>query len=1289
MAWISSYRRIHISGTPISIGQYIGTLPVGQWASRILEIQGCGYIRSEQTLVLTDDFDPPGVPEFDLDNRHYLSFKPADTPVRLAHLRIGFREKATVQIVALFLHTPVQQTSATGEAGEVVTISLAFDAITEIRITSAPASLVDISFVPVSQGATDGWEELPGFSGPMRLPVSHPAYPCTAGESEDLSRSRNLALDRIQYGDPNRFTGNVNLLTVAGTVTLENGSAIVKGTDTQWTEELVGSIFKAQGDSAVYMILQIINTDKLLLSRSYVGNTNSNTPYEISSDSFAQLHEYLLCLVAGGADAGEMADRTIPEAVQSTGLIEVTNGSPTVSGQGTNWSSDLEKLILKVSGEATPYTIARVDSPSSLVLDKNYTGITGSGKRYTIQGILKPESTDEMAPHMSQQSPLDMTLLGSLQPAIAQALGLYWIDQTADQNKAYDYLIVADEGGALEDVNPTDISQFLERNDWELDGFIVFNKQQRPVAVLPSPLEPKVYSLPASGIVSPRNGDPNNCNAVGLRWDIGITTQGVLLPNSSVFYHLWRSDLGDEVPENPPLEDQYELITAEPAPSDIPLSERIQKPILVARPSEGSPQRPSDWPPFRLFGFDAALQNGWYSYKISGIDIFGRHSAQSEPAKWHQWTPMPEPRPWYYQDPPGEQDVHTFAVRLLDKVPPPAPAGIEAFALDSLDPTLVRDQSYSDWYSTLDPQEQDSVVGLRVRWLWTDSHMRQAPDTREFRVYFQMGSSLPHDWSSASNWQTRLYVVGFDEHLTITTDEEGQTLRTYEVFLPTPNDSVRDGLPLNPSLETPVIYAHIGVSAVDEKEYCEDDPKWSDEPWGNRPGNESRVGSPVKIFCVLRESPEPPLLPSADSEELLATSADFHGHSYFTFRWKARPFLKAHILRALDDSVFRADFNTRPRNLIDPSTDLNYFPQEADEPRWDIAKREQVAVELNSLNNFQHDTEGTKQAMIFYRQLSNDTLRILAGLPETAKAFSQLTVSPLDPDDTETADRPGPDNLLEYVPDQDLRIYIDTLDGRATNRYFYRAVYVDGAHNRSVSSLSSPPIALPNVVPPGRPTITAIVSGDRQISIKWASNQEADVECYEVYRTVDERAARSIKLMDLIHTEHPIQADPVDRPAEVVFEDHNVTPYTKSYYRIVAIDTAGNVSDSSPVVTSQAFDYGPPSVANWERLEWVKLDKEGIEYPIFDSTPGLVTAVAMFLNTEQKNVTALAQRKNGASWRSVTPWTRATMDEDRGIFCFKLYDKAVSTGPYQYRIRLMNSVGVSITMEERQLDEVN
>jgi hypothetical protein len=209
-------------------------------------------------------------------------------------------------------------------------------------------------------------------------------------------------------------------------------------------------------------------------------------------------------------------------------------------------------------------------------------------------------------------------------------------------------------------------------------------------------------------------------------------------------YHLWRADLGNGV--TPTTPGVYNLITKDHP--ILPVESQLEPPA--------TPQFSDVWPPFSLHAIDPGLRDGWYSYQVSGIDIFGRHSANSVAAQWWQWVPRPEPRPRYYQDPPGDRAIHPFAVHLLDELPPPSPTGIEASALDPLDPTVLKDAAYtawwnaltaSLWYRALPEEEKTNLIGLRVRWLWTYAHSQQAPDTREFRLYYhhgQMNALLGH-----------------------------------------------------------------------------------------------------------------------------------------------------------------------------------------------------------------------------------------------------------------------------------------------------------------------------------------------------------------------------------------------------------------------------------------------------------------------------------------------------------------------------------------------------------------
>jgi hypothetical protein len=876
-------------------------------------------------------------------------------------------------------------------------------------------------------------------------------------------------------------------------------------------------------------------------------------------------------------------------------------------------------------------------------------------------------------------------------------------------------------------------------------------------------------------------------------------------------YHVWRAALGNGA--TPTAPSNFTLVTRD-------------RPVLVTESAaSGTPQRATDWPPFPLHAIDEALRDGWYAYQVSGIDQFGRHSPNSPPGQWFQWTPPPEPRAWYYQDPPGDRVVHPFAVRLLVKTPPPRPSGIEASALDPNDPLVVKDAAYSAWwdelrraawYIALSEDERRNLIGLRVRWLWTTAHMRQAPDTREFRIYFELGllntlfgravsvaassatesivetdiandqpadsyaegwlrvgtdafpivaseagSPLrlrvrnigprddirPHpdtpctlaippafsagtvsvtngsptvtgrgiswsprligtafsilgepeeytvvgvasptqltlnrgyarstgidrhyalrnplyvDYGVPASWDQRFFVVGYDQYWTPGEDEEGRPLRLYDAFFPTPPGLARGGLPLRPTLADPIAYGHIGVSAADDKPYTADHPKWAGGAWGGRPGNEGRVGPPATVFRVRRErppAPQPPPLPGG-ADHAYATAADYQGHSFYTYRWRPVPHLKTHVLRALDDAVFKVDWSQRPRPPLEASQ-VQFFPAESTEPRWTSAKRQQVADELNRLNTITGDTA---QAMASYRELSNDAQRVLAGLPGNEAAFTQVTIEPLDPDDPANTDRRGPDDPETYTPNPNLRAYLDALDGRSTNRYFYRALSVDAAHNPSALGLAGSPVILRDVVPPRAPLVQLALSGSGVVRLQWLRSEAPDLARYLVYRTGVESDVLDPRRMTLVARVAPSPTSipaagevlPVqvpNQPAWLEYADP-ATPGQDWLYRIVAEDSASNRSQPSAVLRGRPT-IPPPDAPVWGT-------------PRRDAT----TITLTWSHPSDQMLSSLIERRTatGGYWTSVSGWL------PRGVYTYQDRPPDISAA-WDYRLRVRDRQG--------------
>jgi hypothetical protein len=1334
--------------------------------------------RNSETFLLTGN----GIKEVVVDERlSDIEVEQLDSQDRVILNKITFGNGviSEVRMTAFNGTTPVREKRVRGYAGRIVEERLEFEGITSVELSSAPAALIDLGTVPLAQGAKNGWDKL-NVPYPLRLPITHPDYPCTPQTPENFASARQLATNRIKYGSPEQFTGSPTPVTNAGTISVTNGSPIVTGFNTNWTSAMADAVLQLNGEATVYTIVSVVSPTKLVLSRNYSGASRSGALYAVSRDKFGQLYSYLANLVVGGKNAGAMVDRTLPSPVTTSGTVAVVNDprkpedSRIVLGSGTAWTTALTGLDIQIAGD-TVYKIASVDSSTKLTLEIPYAGATATGLSYNIRPRLQASAVDAIAPRMPAQLPLDMLLLGALHPAVAQMSGLYWVDATADPSPSYDYLIVSDHNN-LAQLNPDTMLTVIKESGFSnLDAAIAFNLRFAPASsTLDRPTGLEVYALPGSSRRTETGTAQEAVNNVGLRWNMNKTDAGVLLPGRSVMYHLWRANLGNNTLPAP--SGQFSLISK-------------NWPILVVD-SNGT-QTSSDWPPFPLHVLDNALSDGWWGYQVSGIDIFGRHTPNSINGVWHQWSPMPQPKPWYYAEPPSDAVVHQSAIRLLTKIAPPQPTAIEAYAIDPRDPMVIKDAAFADWwdrlnrqtwYQALNDDQKKNLIALRVRWQWPQTHIDQAPHTREFRIYYQDGSlnallgntvsvfaasatesivttdiqknedagsyvgatlyagddafvivgseavkpvrvrvrnvgvhnnivpranapctiaippayasgvvgvtngsqvvtgtgtnwtkalegqvfqiateqrsyrvdtvisptqlvldepyegttksdrvySIQHplfvDYSASVSWQKRHYVVPQDQHWTAGTDSSGKFVRKYDIILPVPEEGAQPGLPLIPSLTKPIVYAHAGVSAADDKTYTTDDPKWTD-PWANRFGNEGRVGPPAKIFRVLRDEPATPLLPRMP-ERVTATRADQSGSSYYTFRWQPLAQTMTHIYRAFDEAVFQTDWSHRPGLILDPAKP-DFFPSESLDPRWNFAKRKQVAIELNQLNTFAKDAAGTALAFIHYRALSNDALRVLAGLKDNEAAFTQLTTAPLDPQDHANDNRRGPDDPDNFrigdpgnpLASPTLLAFVDTFAGLAVTRYFYRAANVDAAHNRSKDlSLATPPVYVPKVVAPQPPMFTQAIGGDGQISLQWLSNIEADLANYRVYRTDDADHARDIALMTLVHTQ-PVGSG--TRSALVTWIDTSAEAGKPLYYRLIAEDLSGNLSEPSASISARAFQL-PPS-------------QPTLATPVWDSEHNKVTLTWIAANATLQS--RVERRVHGAAiWVAASDW---------------------------------------------------
>ena len=904
---------------------------------------------------------------------------------------------------------------------------------------------------------------------------------------------------------------------------------------------------------------------------------------------------YPMCLPVAHPDYPCPSKPADPNAAEALGLGRISYGDPEVwKDEFPSVHRTLEALV--AGGPSQPMYLRQEQVP-----------------------VVDPP---DGAPEHQVQQPLAMALLPTVHPAFAQLIGLYFLDTTAEDLVSYDYLILADHTGVLGGSAGKALDWLAGTPDFAaVDGWICFDLVRKKSDPLAPPADPRAYSLPdASGAADVRT-------VAGLTWDVGRGADGALVAGSPVMYHLWRVGFGVDEPGQPAPETKY-----------VPLTE--EAPVLVTMPGGppgAEPSRPSPWPPFRIQTVDRRLEEGWYNHRVSGIDLFGRHSVLSEPARWYQWEPEPQPAPWYYQQPPGTRAVHDFAIRILDKTPPPPPAGVAATPLDPLDPMVVSDDVYDEWRAGLSDAERDTLVGIRVRWRWPLAHQAQAPRTREFRIYLDLGADLPAGYPAPHAWQVRRYVVGRDEFVRATADA-----LEYELVLPRATDPDRTGFEAVPSLADPVRYGHLAVTAADDRDHTADDPKWSGTPFGDRPGNESVIAAPATLFRVLRTPPPPPAPVPAPAPKVFASRADYHGVSYYTFRFRPTANLTEHVYRAVAESVFDVDWASRPQPPLD-THDAGLFPDAAEDPRWGQPLRDAVAAELDALNEAA-DRAGAAE---IYRGLSDDALRILAGLPGNHAAFTQRTQEPLDPDDLRYRDRRGPDTPDDYVPRVDRRAYVDVLDGVTTSRYLYRSAAVDGAYNRSTLAIAGPPVYLPDVMPPAPPRELVARGGDRAIGLRWRSSLEDDLAEYRVYRQAP--GAAEPELVATLGETRP----PADRPARVDWTDADVEPLTTFSYRVVAVDATGNRSAATRPIASRAFDDARPDPPVW--------GPAAID-------PSTNTATLTWSSPDPALRPLVQRYADAIGWEALSPWLPRG---DTG-FVDDLREPGLT---YRYRLRVLDAKG--------------
>ncbi|PWT94662.1 MAG: hypothetical protein C5B55_02325, partial [Blastocatellia bacterium] len=127
----------------------------------------------------------------------------------------------------------------------------------------------------------------------------------------------------------------------------------------------------------------------------------------------------------------------------------------------------------------------------------------------------------------------------------------------------------------------------------------------------------------------------------------------------------------------------------------------------------------------------------------------------------------------------------------------------------------------------------------------------------------------------------------------------------------------------------------------------------------------------------------------------------------------------------------------------------------------------------------------------------------------------------------------------------------------ANYRYVVRAVSL-GTEGAQVESLNSNLISISpkDIFPPAPPSGISIAPAPGRLSIFFAANKESDIAGYYVFRSTDPNLPKEswTKLNQTLLT-------------RTTFQDERVEPGKKYYYYLTAVDTSGNQSFPSEVVS--------------------------------------------------------------------------------------------------------------------------
>ena len=146
--------------------------------------------------------------------------------------------------------------------------------------------------------------------------------------------------------------------------------------------------------------------------------------------------------------------------------------------------------------------------------------------------------------------------------------------------------------------------------------------------------------------------------------------------------------------------------------------------------------------------------------------------------------------------------------------------------------------------------------------------------------------------------------------------------------------------------------------------------------------------------------------------------------------------------------------------------------------------------------------------------------------------------------------------LINKSPVADDRYSDGTFKFGSSYKYFVRAVHSTDTGLTESDPSNQISITPVDVFPPAPPSAITIAASPKAISIFFAFNQESDIAGYRIFRSEDGELDKS-KWLEL--SKSPIKT--------TTFQDESVTAGKTYFYFILAVDSVGNLSDPSEVVS--------------------------------------------------------------------------------------------------------------------------